>query len=60
MKLNLIMSQIFLGLAYKQVENQVILFVTTTQSVLSYNTSTKDQRVCHRLHRRHTQTPITF
>ncbi|CAB4024642.1 vacuolar sorting-associated 11 homolog, partial [Paramuricea clavata] len=34
----------FLGLAYKQVENQVILFVTTTQSVLSYNTSVKDQR----------------
>ena len=33
------------GLAFKQTSDSVILFVVTTETVLSYNTSAKDRRV---------------
>ena len=33
------------GLAFKQTSDSVILFVVTTETVLSYNTSAKDHRV---------------
>ena len=33
------------GLAFKQTSDSVILFVVTTETVLSYNMSAKDRRV---------------
>lgn len=33
------------GLAFKQTSDSVVLFVVTTEAVLSYNTSAKDKRV---------------
>ena len=33
------------GLAFKQTSDSVVLFVVTTETVLSYNTSAKDRRV---------------
>ena len=35
------------GLAFKQTSDSVVLFVVTTEAVLSYNTSAKDRRVSH-------------
>ena len=35
----------FLGLAFKQVGNRVILFVSTTEAVLSFNVTSKDHKV---------------